>query len=98
MAILPLGKEQPRSQEGSFLHCAICLTSKDVCYIHLLDLPPSERRCDRRCAGLFGAVEEMSMIRVKRVYDAPDSGDGERILVDRTWPRGLSKKRASVDL
>lgn len=38
------------------------------------------------------------MIRVKRVYDAPDSGDGERILVDRMWPRGLSKKRAAVDL
>ena len=38
------------------------------------------------------------MIRVKRVYDASDSGDGERILVDRMWPRGLSKKRASVDL
>jgi uncharacterized protein YeaO (DUF488 family) len=40
----------------------------------------------------------MSMIRVKRVYEAPDSGDGERILVDRMWPRGLSRKRAAVDL
>ena len=38
------------------------------------------------------------MIRVKRVYDAPDSSDGERILVDRMWPRGLSRKRAAVDL
>ena len=38
------------------------------------------------------------MIRVKRVYDAPDSSGGERILVDGMWPRGLSKKRASVDL
>lgn len=38
------------------------------------------------------------MFRVKRVYEAPDSGDGERILVDRMWPRGLSKKRAAVDL
>jgi uncharacterized protein YeaO (DUF488 family) len=38
------------------------------------------------------------MIHVMRVYDAPDGGDGERILVGGTWPRGLSKKRASVDL
>ena len=38
------------------------------------------------------------MIHVKRVYDAPDSGDGERILVDRMWPCGLSRKRAAVDL
>ncbi len=38
------------------------------------------------------------MIRVKRVYDAPDNNDGLRILVDRLWPRGLSKERAAVDL
>ena len=98
MVIFPFGKEQTRSQEGSLRHRAICLTSQDVFDIHLLGLPPNERRCDRRCAGLFGAVEEMSMIRVKRVYDAPDSGDGERILVGVMWPRSLSKKRAPVDL
>ncbi len=38
------------------------------------------------------------MIRIKRVYDAPESGDGERILVDRMWPRGLTKERAAIDL
>ncbi len=38
------------------------------------------------------------MIRVKRVYEAPEPGDGERILVDRLWPRGLSKERARIDL
>lgn len=38
------------------------------------------------------------MIRVKRVYDAPSKEDGYRILVDRLWPRGLSKERAKVDL
>ena len=38
------------------------------------------------------------MIHLKRAYDAPDSGDGERIPVDRGLHRGLSKKRASVDL
>ena len=38
------------------------------------------------------------MIRVKRVYDPPSGDDGERILVDRLWPRGLTKERARVDL
>jgi uncharacterized protein YeaO (DUF488 family) len=38
------------------------------------------------------------MIRVKRVYDASDKSDGLRILVDRMWPRGLSKERGAVDL
>ena len=37
-------------------------------------------------------------IRIKRVYAQPDEGDGRRILVDRLWPRGLSKEKASVDL
>ncbi|HMK15703.1 MAG TPA: DUF488 family protein, partial [Methanomicrobiales archaeon] len=38
------------------------------------------------------------MIRVKRVYDAPSDGDGTRVLVDRLWPRGLTKDRAAVHL
>jgi uncharacterized protein YeaO (DUF488 family) len=38
------------------------------------------------------------MIRVKRVYDPPSGDDGERILVDRLWPRGVSKERAGIDL
>lgn len=37
------------------------------------------------------------VIRVKRVYDSPEEADGSRILVDRIWPRGLSKGRAAVD-
>jgi uncharacterized protein YeaO (DUF488 family) len=37
------------------------------------------------------------MIKVKRAYDSPERGDGERILVDRLWPRGLSKRKAAVD-
>lgn len=36
--------------------------------------------------------------RIKRVYDAPSGDDGSRVLVDRLWPRGLSKSRAAVDL
>ena len=37
-------------------------------------------------------------IRIKRVYDPPDHRDGTRILVDRLWPRGLTKEKARVDL
>ncbi|MEC3952063.1 DUF488 family protein [Nocardia sp. CDC153] len=35
--------------------------------------------------------------RVKRVYDAPDAADGRRVLVDRLWPRGISKQQAGID-
>nr|HET6902171.1 DUF488 domain-containing protein [Ktedonobacteraceae bacterium] len=37
-------------------------------------------------------------IGLKRVYDEPKEDDGKRVLVDRLWPRGLSKERARVDL
>ena len=35
---------------------------------------------------------------VKRVYETPSSSDGVRVLVDRLWPRGLTKKDAAVKL
>ncbi len=38
------------------------------------------------------------MLKTKRVYEKPSSNDGFRILIDRLWPRGLSKQRAAVDL
>jgi Uncharacterized conserved protein len=41
---------------------------------------------------------ERPKVRVKRVYDAPAPDDGYRVLVDRLWPRGLSKGRARIDL
>ncbi|GAB4487075.1 MAG: DUF488 domain-containing protein [Thermodesulfovibrionales bacterium] len=37
-------------------------------------------------------------ISIKRVYDKPDPQDGLRILVDRLWPRGLSKENAKIDM
>lgn len=40
----------------------------------------------------------MAKIRLKRAYDAPSPDDGLRILVERLWPRGLTKERAAVDL
>ena len=38
------------------------------------------------------------MIHLKRVYETPSTDDGFRLLVERLWPRGLSKSRAQVDL
>jgi uncharacterized protein YeaO (DUF488 family) len=40
----------------------------------------------------------MATIAIKRIYDKPGSSDGMRILVDRLWPRGVSKDAASLDL
>ncbi|MBS1575096.1 MAG: DUF488 family protein [Bacteroidetes bacterium] len=37
------------------------------------------------------------IINIKRVYEDPSKNDGIRILVDRLWPRGLSKDKADVD-
>ena len=37
-------------------------------------------------------------IQIKRVYEAIGAADGKRILVDRLWPRGLSKAQAQLDL
>lgn len=34
---------------------------------------------------------------LKRVYDAPAKSDGERVLVDRLWPRGIAKEKAKID-
>lgn len=41
-----------------------------------------------RCAGL----------QIRRIYEAPQPTDGTRVLVDRLWPRGVSKERAALDL
>jgi uncharacterized protein YeaO (DUF488 family) len=37
-------------------------------------------------------------VSIKRVYAEPESSDGTRILVDRLWPRGLTKEKAKVDI
>ena len=43
-------------------------------------------------------VATKKTVQVKRAYDPPSAGDGVRVLVDRLWPRGLSKTKAAVDL
>ena len=36
-------------------------------------------------------------VRIKRIYEAPEATDGYRALVDRLWPRGISRRRAALD-
>ena len=45
-----------------------------------------------------GNKTERMTIKLKRVYEKPEKTDGTRILVDRLWPRGLTKERAALDL
>ncbi|GAB1430346.1 hypothetical protein MASR2M18_11790 [Ignavibacteria bacterium] len=40
----------------------------------------------------------VTKLSVKRVYETPTENDGFRILIDRLWPRGLSKEKAKADL
>lgn len=37
-------------------------------------------------------------LQIKRIYDEPAEADGFRVLVDRLWPRGVSKEKAKLDL
>lgn len=38
------------------------------------------------------------MLSIKRAYDPAEAADGKRILIDRLWPRGVSKERAKIDV
>ena len=40
----------------------------------------------------------MGRVQTKRIYEAPADDDGYRVLVDRLWPRGVSKEKADLDL
>jgi uncharacterized protein YeaO (DUF488 family) len=43
-------------------------------------------------------TKQISGVALKRAYADPAPGDGTRVLVERLWPRGLSKERAKLDL
>ena len=43
------------------------------------------------------SITPAKRLRLKRVYEQASSEDGVRVLVDRLWPRGLSKKKAAID-
>lgn len=42
-------------------------------------------------------MTETHQVQVRRIYDDPVNSDGTRILVDRIWPRGISKDKAELD-
>jgi uncharacterized protein YeaO (DUF488 family) len=43
-------------------------------------------------------VKSKHTIQLKRVYEEPSEEDGQRVLVDRVWPRGIKKEKAALDL
>lgn len=52
------------------------------------------------CAHVFlpCALQFLLVLKLKRIYDKAEPADGYRILVDRVWPRGVSKERAAIAL
>lgn len=44
------------------------------------------------------SLREYNMIKLKRIYEPAHTDDGCRVLVERLWPRGISKQRAALDL
>jgi uncharacterized protein YeaO (DUF488 family) len=60
--------------------------SSPACYLHEFEQASS----GKPPAAAHG-------VGVKRIYDAPASDDGYRVLIDRLWPRGVSKERARLD-
>jgi uncharacterized protein YeaO (DUF488 family) len=57
--------------------------SSPACYLHEFEAAVTH--------GLAGGIA------IKRIYDVPESADGYRVLIDRLWPRGMSKERAALD-
>ena len=45
-----------------------------------------------------GEEHIMERIQIKRVYETPEAADGRRFLVDRVWPRGMTKERLQADV
>lgn len=48
-------------------------------------------------SSLEGGAVRLKDVSLKRVYEEPDPSDGFRVLVDKLWPRGVSKAKAAVD-
>ena len=60
--------------------------------------PLPNRLSSHRVASRVRARGSRGMVSLKRAYEPPSSDDGTRVLVDRLWPRGVSKKQLAVDL
>ena len=63
-------------------------------------MPPKARQEYASPACLLGETPDGDArpprVRVKRIYEAPSRADGFRVLVDRLWPRGVSKEAAHI--
>jgi uncharacterized protein YeaO (DUF488 family) len=57
----------------------------------------AKKKAARPKAVKTSARKASASIRIKRVYDAPGTDDGLRILIDRLWPRGLAKSKLKLD-
>ena len=57
----------------------------------------NETKSEPSGPDLAAASEDSAGIRVKRTYDPPERSDGRRILVERLWPRGMTKEALSAD-
>ncbi len=98
------------SRTGRMNHyeCMVCGYTYDTAYEALVHRYSSESLtglcpddwafCPDCGAEKNPEYEGAGMIRIKRIYDKPDDGDGVRILVERLWPRGMKKERAKIDL
>lgn len=47
---------------------------------------------------LIKLADSSAVLKIKRIYEPPVPEDGERILIDRLWPRGVSKEKAKLDV
>jgi uncharacterized protein YeaO (DUF488 family) len=59
--------------------------------------PPSEKTPEK-ASREYSRIDREHPVALKRAYDEPAASDGTRVLVERLWPRGLSKERAHIDL
>jgi uncharacterized protein YeaO (DUF488 family) len=62
-----------------------------------LGQPYPKRRDGAKTAQRVRVRVTRCAVGLKRVYEQPSPGDGVRVLVDRLWPRGLSRKQLAVD-
>jgi uncharacterized protein YeaO (DUF488 family) len=60
-------------------------------------LESAAEELERELAGTCGGAMAKGQVRVRRAYEEPDPGDGTRVLVDRIWPRGLTRAKAALD-
>lgn len=82
------------------------MRSSPVCYANSRDVRAEYRdeetvedRNERKdnASSIHLNYKPMKEIKLKRIYDDPSGDDGYRVLVDRLWPRGVSKEDAKLD-